>query len=95
MLEIRYRKANKEVTGWCGDPAQFGLLKERDGEAVIIIPVALPDQLCDAYLYNETTELLELRPDWVTPSGLSPELQKMWDEIDKIWQTIGSRPLSP
>lgn len=67
MLEIRYNKTTKKVSGWCGDEAQFGLLKDRAGEKKVIIDVPIPPKNCTAYLYDPIGKILIDNPDFVGP----------------------------
>jgi len=43
MLEVRYIEATGEITGWCGDPKQFGNLdRHRPEEVVKVIKADIP-----------------------------------------------------
>lgn len=69
MLEIRYNKETKEVTGWWGN--RFGnhavKLKNRPNEAIIKLDIPIPDKPLEAWLYDETTKSLTPNPDYVEP----------------------------
>jgi len=73
MLEVRYNKDTKEVTGWCGDPKEFGNLKKRGGvEEVVLLDIPIPNNLCIAYLYDEATRTLKDNPDYVQATIRNP-----------------------
>lgn len=81
MLEIRYNTDTKEVTGWCGDPEQFGNLdRDRDNEVIIVLNIPIPEKSCSAYLYDEATQSLIDNPDYVEPEPPRDPLA----EIDEI-----------
>lgn len=92
MLEIRYNIDTKEVTGWCGDSKQFGNLKDRGNEAIVVLDIPIPEKSGDAYLYNGIT--LVPNPDYVEPEPVfdaKAEILKLkeanitlMDRIDKL-----------
>ena len=65
MLEVKYNKYTKEVTGWCGDTKQFGYLKPDNNEKVVILDIPLPDKPPCAVLFSKNK--LILNPDYVEP----------------------------
>ena len=80
MLEVRYILATKKVTGWCGDPKQFGNLKDRGGEKIVIVNIPIPPKPCRAYLFDEAINTLIDNPDYIEPAPS----RDFGDEIDKI-----------
>lgn len=89
MLEIRYIKTTGELTGWCGDEKQFGNLKDRGDEAIIVLDIPIPEKGCDAYLYDEVTQSLVPNPDYVEPE---PPRSTHISTIDAI-DTTKARPV--
>lgn len=75
MLELRYNTTTKEITGWCGDPAQFGNLLDRGGEAVVILDIGIPPLDIDAYLFDEASQSLIPNPAYplIDPDTLRAE----------------------
>ena len=67
MLEIRYNMVTNVVTGWCGDSKQFGFLKDRGDEAIVIVDIPLPPKPNSAYLFDEATATLSDNPDYIEP----------------------------
>lgn len=67
MLEVRYNTETKEVTGWCGDNNQFGNLKDRGGEAIVILDILIPDKPLNAWLYDEASNSLIENPNYIPP----------------------------
>ena len=66
MLELRYMKATGLVTGWCGDPEQFGKLdRGRDTEDVVTLVTDVPDGPPDS-LKSDGDKLVP-NPDYVPP----------------------------
>lgn len=71
MLEVRYNTDTKELTGWSGDPEQFGILNRGwDNEAIVILDIPIPDKPLEALLFDETTQTLVDNPDYVEPEPL-------------------------
>lgn len=67
MLEVRYNTETKELTGWCADPEQFGYLKDRGNEVVVVLDIPIPDKPMEAWLFDEVTQTLIPNPDYVEP----------------------------
>ena len=69
MLEIRYNKNTKELTGWWGN--RFGnhevKLKNRPDEVIIELDIPIPDKPLRAWLYDETTQALIPNLAYVEP----------------------------
>lgn len=90
MLEIRYNKTTKEITGWCGDETQFGNLdRGRSEEAVIILNIPIPSLSCEAYLLvnPDTVPKLVDNPNYVEPpplGDLTAEIDELKAEIEKL-----------
>jgi len=64
-LEVRYIVATGVVTGWCGDPDQFGNLgRGRDEEAIVYLNTGVPEKSIDHYRYDG----LKLVDDLVAPA---------------------------
>jgi len=81
MLEVRYNTETKKLSGWCGDPEQFGNLdRARDNEAVVVLDIPIPTEPIQALLYDEATQSLIDNPDFVEPEPARNPLA----EIDKI-----------
>ena len=60
MLEVRYNKVTKKVTGWWGD--RHGnpevKLKNRPDEVIVMVDMDLPDKPIEELLYDEATNSL-------------------------------------
>lgn len=68
MLEVRYEKVSKKVTGWCGDKTQMGKLdRGRPEETVTVIDAPVPPENCSNYTFNEATQELEKIPEEIEP----------------------------
>jgi len=52
MLEVRYNKITLEITGWCGDSNQFGNLKDRGNEEILILDISIPPKSCWNYIFE-------------------------------------------
>jgi len=67
MLEIRYNKNTKELTGWWGD--RHGnheiKLKNRPDEAIALIDTPIPDKPLEALLFDKET--LVPNPSYAEP----------------------------
>ena len=85
MLEIRYIKTTKELTGWCGDEHQIGNLdRDRSEEAITILDIPVPPLGLKAYLCDGET--LVDNPDYIPPE---PPRQ-FAEEIDTLADRISS-----
>ena len=89
MLEIRYNKNTKEISGWWGN--RHGnkevKLRNRPDEAMVMLDIGIPEKSLGAYLYDEATESLVDNPDYVEPEPVrddSAEIDKLWTEINKL-----------
>lgn len=84
MLEIRYNKVTKEITGWWG--SRFGnhevKLKNRPNEAMAILDIPVPSQPLDAWLYDETTQSLVTNPSYSEPDPPRSAHISIIDAID-------------
>jgi len=81
MLEVRYNINTSEVTGWCGDEAEFGNLQARWGvEAVVVLDISVPDKPLDAYLFNTANKTLMENPSFIEP----PPTRDLFAEIDDL-----------
>ena len=88
MLEIRYNKITKEITGWWG--GRHGnreiKLKNRPNEAIALINTPVPNKPLGAWLCDGTT--LTPNPEYVEPKpprNLKAEIDELRAEI-KILQ---------
>lgn len=71
MLEIRYNLDTREITGWCGDPAQFGNLDRGwPTEEIDILDIPIPPKPLEAYLYEDG--VLSDNPDYRPPGIYEP-----------------------
>ncbi len=70
MVEIRYNKIAGELTGWWAN--RFGnhevKLKNRPGEAIVMLNIPLPDRKLYDWLYDETTKSLIPNPNYIEPA---------------------------
>lgn len=85
MLEVRYNTITKELTGWCGDPMQFGNLKDRGNEAIVVLDIAVPDKPLDAWLCDGKSILPNpgyIEP--IPPRNLAAEIDKLKARVDKL-----------
>ncbi|GAI17015.1 unnamed protein product, partial [marine sediment metagenome] len=66
MLEVRYNKDTKEITGWWG--TRHGnheiKLKNRPDEAIAMLNIPIPDKPLAAWLYDEATQSLVDNPTY-------------------------------
>ncbi|KKM87592.1 hypothetical protein LCGC14_1267290 [marine sediment metagenome] len=84
MLEVFYEKSTKIVTAWRGESRQ-GKRPVRDGEAIVMLDIPIPDKPLDAWLFDETK--LVPNPSWVEPQpprGLIAEIDELKARLDKI-----------
>ena len=67
MLEIRYDKTTRKITGWWGDRHgnEEVKLKNRPDEAIALLNIPLPDKSLDAWLFD--TDKLIPNPAYVEP----------------------------
>ena len=87
MLEIRYNKTTKELTGWWGDRHGNNdvKLKNRPDEAIAMLNIPIPSKPLDAWLFD--TDKLIPNPSYVEPeppSNLEAEIDELKAEIDKL-----------
>ena len=87
MLEIRYNKTTKELTGWWGDRHgnEDVKLKNRPDEAMAMLDIPIPDEPLDAWLFDVDTLIpnptyVELPP----PRNLLVEIDELKARLDKI-----------
>ena len=89
MLEVRYIIATGEVSGWCGDKAQFGNLdRERTAEAIIILDIPVPPLSLDACLIKDN-KLID-NPSYIEP----PPPRDLEAEVDELKAKINLLKLS-
>ena len=79
MLEVTYNIATKTLRAWNGDPSSFRNIA-REGEAVVVLDIPVPDKLITAYLYNEATRSLIPNPNYAEPEPA----RDLLDEIDEL-----------
>ncbi len=87
MLEVRYNKNTKEITGWWG--SRFGnhkaKLRTRPDNAIVKLNAEVPEKSdCGAYLYDESTNNLKLNPAYVEPEPARDLVQEIDDLKDEI-----------
>lgn len=80
MLELRYNRTTGEVTGWCADVSQFGNLKVRENEAIILANIPLPPLSCQYYKW-ENGQLIQVDTP-IPPRDIIAE-------IDEVKQRVG------
>ncbi len=87
MLEIRYNRNTKEVTGWWGD--RFGnkkvKLKNRPDEAIVMLDISIPDKLLGAWLFGG--DKLIPNPDYIEPEpprDLAKEIDGLKTRLDSV-----------
>lgn len=90
MLEIRYNKNTKELTGWWG--SRFGnhevKLKNRPGEAMAEVDMGIPDKSLEAWLFDGT--VLIPNPTYVNPAPPRNLLAEI-DELKKAVKVLEER----
>lgn len=69
MLEIRYNKSTKELTGWWGNRHgnYKAKLKNRPDNVMAMLDIPIPDKPLGAWLYDEATQSLVPNPDYIEP----------------------------
>ncbi len=86
MLELRYVKATGAVTGWCGDPEQFGNLdRGRAAEDVVTLVADIPGGSLESVWYDGSK--LVPNPDYVPPSparDLAAKINGLDNRLDKL-----------
>ena len=92
MLEVRYNKATKELTGWWGD--RHGnhevKLKNRPDEAIAMLDIPIPDKSLDAWFFDN--DKLIPNPDYVKPPpprNLLAEINELRTRLDVIAKVNG------
>ncbi len=87
MLEIRYNRATKELTGWWG--TRHGnhdvKLKNRPNEKIVLLDISIPDKpleawLCDGKKLIPNPDYLEPEP----PRNLEAEIDELRAEIKEL-----------
>lgn len=84
MIEVRYNKAARQVTGWCGDPRQFGNMRERENEAIILLEVPLPLGSAESYLLNEALDGFIDNPEFTFLPTIEDRLQDLESRVSTI-----------
>jgi len=86
MLEIRYNKNTKKLTGWWG--SRFGnhkdKLKNRSGEAIAKLDIPIPNKPLGAWLYDKNTKSLESNPGYIEPLPQRDLMAEIDELIDKV-----------
>ncbi|KKL17998.1 hypothetical protein LCGC14_2479940 [marine sediment metagenome] len=89
MLEIRYNKQTKELTGWWG--SRFGnhdiKLKNRPNEAIVALDISIPDKSPDAWLYDKATKTLIPNLNYVEPKpsrNLVAEVDALKEQVKEL-----------
>lgn len=88
MLEVRYDLETGKVTGWCGDPEQFGNLPFRPGEEVALIDDAIPVIPGEYVLEKGKLRLTKpaVRRNWKAEYAGKTLIE---DQIDLIAERVG------
>ena len=93
MLEVRYNKDTKEITGWWG--SRFGnkeiKLKNRPSEAIVTLDIGVPETDLTAWLYDKGTKSLIPNPSYTEPKpewNLYAEVDELEAEVTKIKKGI-------
>ena len=91
MLEVRYNKTTKKVTGWWGRISSQGnhevKLKNRPNEAIIMLDIPVPNKELTAWLYDEATLSLVPNPAYSKPEpsrDLFAEIDELKARIDRL-----------
>lgn len=82
MLEIRYNKSTRLLTGWCADSRQFGNLADRGNEGITILDIPIPDKKIGAWLFDG--QKLIPNPDYaepLPPRNLEQEIDAMRAQV--------------
>lgn len=89
MLEVRYNKDTKELTGWWGN--RFGneevKLKNRPDEVIVEIDSPIPDKPLGAWLYDGESSALQSNPDYeepVSPRDSLAEIDDLKAELETL-----------
>ena len=92
MLEIRYNKTTKELSGWWAD--RHGKhevkLKNRPDEAMALLDIDIPDKDLSAWLFDG--DKLIPNPAYVEPlppRNLLAEIDELKARLDKITKVNG------
>lgn len=86
MLEVRFIKSTKELTGWWG--SRFGnhpaKLKNRPDEAMVTLNIGIPEKPLGAYLIQnpDTNPMLIPNPSYVEPPA-PRDVEKEVDDLKK------------
>ncbi len=80
MLEIRYNKTTKALSGWWGDRHgnHDAKLKNRPDEEMALLDIPLPDRPLGAWLYDG--KKLTPNPEYLEPTP-SRDLEAEMDEL--------------
>lgn len=87
MLEVLYDIATKEVRAWNGDDSVPGHFKPKEGQAVVILPIAPPDFESDIYFVDLDNQQVIGNPDYVEPEpvrDLAKEIDELKIRVDKL-----------
>ncbi len=89
MLEIRYNKQTKELTGWWGDRHgnKEAKLENRPQESLIILDIPIPGKPLGAWLFDNATKSLKANPGYIEPApprNLQAEIDSLENRIAKL-----------
>ena len=92
MLEVRYNKTTKELTGWWGSRQgnKKVKLKNRPNEEIAMLDIPIPDKLLGAWLYD--TDKLIPNPSYIKPKpprDLAAEIDDLKARLDNITKVKG------
>lgn len=87
MLEIRYNKSTKELTGWWFNrPGNLkAKLKNRPNQAIATLDIPIPDKPLGAWLF--AVDKLMANPDYIEPEpprNLAAELDELKAEVEAL-----------
>ena len=92
MLEIRYNKNSKRLTGWWG--SRFGneevKLKNRPDEVIVMLDIPVPSKDLDAWLFD--ADKLIPNPSYKEPKpsrDLLKEVDELKARLNKITKVNG------
>lgn len=85
MLEIRYDKSTKQLTGWWA--TRHGnhdvKLQNRPNEAIVTLDIPIPDEPLEAWLYDEPTSSLIPNPAYELPQPPRSTHVSVLEDVDQ------------
>lgn len=85
MLEVIYDTTNNEVRGWCADEKQFGNFQPKPNEAVVILPIGLPDYDSDQFYVDLKKQTIYGEPSVIeSPINVTAEIKEIKDRLKKL-----------